>query len=196
MSFNLKTIGQALAVAREDRGWTQRDLATKAGTTQARISKIENGETDPKLSTIIEIIRTLGIEIVLVPTKHLPAVNALVRQDNLQDRGKANGVILDQLANHLVQLRQHFPENEDLRRLDLTTRELRNFRLTEGMEKPLRDVLAAVRRVSETPALVATLTEPANAIRRLRNERAHSLSEDKPLRRAAYSLDEEDMDDD
>jgi transcriptional regulator with XRE-family HTH domain len=34
---------------RKERGWTQRDLAAKAGTTQYTISEIELGHRDPHL---------------------------------------------------------------------------------------------------------------------------------------------------
>lgn len=192
MRFSIKLMGQTLANARETTGWTQRDLAAQADTTQARISKIENGDTDPRLSTIIELSRTLGLELMLVPTKHLPAVNALIRQDRLDVRGRSSAAILDRLANNLVQLRQHYPENEDLRQLDRATRELKGLRLTDDMEKPLREVLMTVQRVSETPALIATLSAPADKLRRLRNERVHSANDDVSAPRPAYTLDDED----
>jgi len=51
---------------------TQKDLAKKAGTYQSRISKIESGEHDFRLSTIINIATALDadVEIRLKPTGH------------------------------------------------------------------------------------------------------------------------------
>ncbi|EKN2778795.1 helix-turn-helix transcriptional regulator [Salmonella enterica] len=45
---------------RRDKGWTQGELATKSGIGMAQISKIEKNKTDPKLSTIYQIINALG----------------------------------------------------------------------------------------------------------------------------------------
>jgi len=196
MTYTLQSIGQSLAEARRESRWNQRDLADQAGTTQARISKIENGETDPKVSTLIEIARTLGLEIVLVPLKHLPAVKAIIRHDPLGADDRSSRLILDRLANQLVQLRHHYPDNDDLKRLDRITRELKNFRLTGTMEKPFREILGAVQRVNDTPALVGTLSAPAVKLQRLRNELAHSNIDDGPTQRPAYRLDDEDDTDD
>ena len=78
MTYTLKAIGKSLQAARDRRGLTQRAFAEKAGTTQARVSKIENGDTDARLSTIIEFARTLDLELMLVPRQHIPAVKAIL----------------------------------------------------------------------------------------------------------------------
>ena len=194
MSYSLQQIGDALAAAREARKLSQRDVAQRAGTTQARISKIENGDTDPKLSTMIELARALELELVFVPTKHLPAVNAIVRQEKHKSMARKGEALLDRLSNLLVQLRQHYPSNEDLRRLDRSTRELKNFRISEDASGQLEEIVAAVQMVSETPALVATLGVQEKALRTLRNRQAHQTREAPITRRAAYTLDDEDDD--
>ncbi|MFO7686218.1 MAG: helix-turn-helix transcriptional regulator [Desulfobacterales bacterium] len=66
-----------LKKARMNQKLSQRGLARKAGMPQAQISRIENAAVDPKTSTLIELARTLGLEVVLVPRKHLTAVKAL-----------------------------------------------------------------------------------------------------------------------
>lgn len=90
MSYALSEIGKYLQAARDRSGLTQRAFAEKAGTTQARVSKIENGETDARLSTIIEFARTLDLELMLVPRQHIPAIKAIlahaVPDDGLEPR--------------------------------------------------------------------------------------------------------------
>jgi DNA-binding XRE family transcriptional regulator len=49
-----------LIVARVNRGMDQKTLAERAGTTQPRISQIESGESEPKLSMAFRIARALG----------------------------------------------------------------------------------------------------------------------------------------
>lgn len=49
-----------LAELREGAGITQTDLAKILGITQPRISKIESGGSDPKLSTVYDFLSGLG----------------------------------------------------------------------------------------------------------------------------------------
>jgi transcriptional regulator with XRE-family HTH domain len=55
-------------------GLTQRDLAARAGTHQSRISKIESGEHDIRLSTLVQLAEALGREVAirLVPQQDEP----------------------------------------------------------------------------------------------------------------------------
>lgn len=48
--------------ARASRGWTQADLARAIGVQQPAIAKLESGDRDPKLSTMVAVCRALGIE--------------------------------------------------------------------------------------------------------------------------------------
>lgn len=54
---------------RKELGWTQTKLAEEANTHQANVSRIESGELDPRLSTIVELAEAMGtrVEIRLVP---------------------------------------------------------------------------------------------------------------------------------
>lgn len=65
--FELFKIGFLLEEARNSRGKTQQELASKCGTNKSYISRIENDASDIKLSTLIKIIRDgLGGELKLV----------------------------------------------------------------------------------------------------------------------------------
>ena len=48
--------------------------------TQAQIARIESGLTDPRLSTLTELARALGLEPVLLPKQLLPSVSSLMAQ--------------------------------------------------------------------------------------------------------------------
>lgn len=61
-------LANEIIACRRQLGWTQKDLAGRAGTHQSRISKIESAEYDIRLSTLIEIAEALDarVEIRLV----------------------------------------------------------------------------------------------------------------------------------
>ena len=65
--------------ARQKRGWGQRKLAAKVGLPQPHISGIESGEIVPRFDTLLDLVRVLDLDILLVPRALVPAVQSLVR---------------------------------------------------------------------------------------------------------------------
>lgn len=59
-------LGKLIAGARDELGWTQRDLADRAKPCDPQnISKIERGEHHPRIDTVQRLLRALGISVVL-----------------------------------------------------------------------------------------------------------------------------------
>ncbi|MFZ1104836.1 MAG: helix-turn-helix transcriptional regulator [Hyphomicrobiaceae bacterium] len=77
--YSTEHVIEALKLARKEKRLSQRELSAKAGMPQGHISKIENGAVDLKLSSLMELARALGLEIMLVPRKLVPAVEMLAR---------------------------------------------------------------------------------------------------------------------
>lgn len=69
----------ALRVAREKKALSQRALSARAGMPQSHISRMERGMVDLQLSSLVELARVLDLEIMAVPRKLVPAVEAIVR---------------------------------------------------------------------------------------------------------------------
>ena len=76
---------QALKEAREKRAWTQRELASRLGLTQKHISGIESGKIVPRYDTLLELVRALDRDLLMVPRALVPVVQSLVR-DHLKDQ--------------------------------------------------------------------------------------------------------------
>lgn len=72
-------LAAVLKEARKSKGLSQTELGKKVGLPQSHISKIERGQTVPKLTSLIELTRMLDLELVLVPRKLLPAVQSTIR---------------------------------------------------------------------------------------------------------------------
>jgi len=59
-------LGQLLKL-RNQKGWTQQELAEKAETSQQRISRIEKHEQSPTLKTLCRMADALDVNITLTP---------------------------------------------------------------------------------------------------------------------------------
>jgi len=59
-------------------GLSQEVAARRAGLTQTYLSKVERAKIDPRLSTLQDIARAQGLELMLVPQEIVPAVRALL----------------------------------------------------------------------------------------------------------------------
>ena len=58
-------LGRALRDARRRQGWTQAELAERAGVSQPTVSNTERGVSDASLSTLLRLASILGLELVL-----------------------------------------------------------------------------------------------------------------------------------
>lgn len=58
-------LGILLRKARMETGLSQTELAALADSTQAEVSKIERGVSQPRLETIEKFLRAMGLEVVL-----------------------------------------------------------------------------------------------------------------------------------
>jgi transcriptional regulator with XRE-family HTH domain len=70
---------EKLKEARINRGWGQRELGGKIGLPQPHISAIESGEVTPRFDTLLDIVRVLELDLLLVPRSLVPAVQSLIR---------------------------------------------------------------------------------------------------------------------
>jgi transcriptional regulator with XRE-family HTH domain len=76
---DIDPIRRALKDARLSRRLTQQALAHRLGLRQRQISDLERATTDPRLSTVQDVARTLDLELVLIPRPLIAAVQALQR---------------------------------------------------------------------------------------------------------------------
>jgi len=65
--------------ARAQRGWGQRELGAAVGLPQPHISAIESGGIVPRYDTLLDVVRVLDMDLLLVPRSLVPAVQSLIR---------------------------------------------------------------------------------------------------------------------
>lgn len=68
-----------LAVARRAAGLSQEELATKSGLNRKTVNRVETGAIDPRLSTLDMMARTLGLDMMLVPSAIRADIEAFVQ---------------------------------------------------------------------------------------------------------------------
>lgn len=60
-----KQIGAIIRRARRSSGLTQADLGARIGLRQATVSKLEKGESATRISTLLDALTALGLEIII-----------------------------------------------------------------------------------------------------------------------------------
>jgi transcriptional regulator with XRE-family HTH domain len=82
----LLEIGRLLKATRRGRQLTQEVVADMAGISRPRYREIEAGNRAARTTTLINIGRALGLELMLIPQAMVPAVDALLQpHDDLDD---------------------------------------------------------------------------------------------------------------
>lgn len=85
-SESLLEIGQLLKATRKGLQLTQEQVADIAGMSRPRYREIEAGSSAARTTTLINIARALGLELMLIPQAMVPAVDALLRpHDDVDD---------------------------------------------------------------------------------------------------------------
>ena len=74
------TVHEIIRTARRDAGLTQRDLAERVGTTQSAVSRWEHGGDEPRLSTLVRVLRACGVDADLVVRPREAVDRAQIRQ--------------------------------------------------------------------------------------------------------------------
>jgi transcriptional regulator with XRE-family HTH domain len=80
---------RTLRLRRQSRNITQKQLGDLLGMAQSQIARIERGRSDMRVSTLIDLARSLGLEPMLVPKHLLPAIGYLIEEKSSTARAKA-----------------------------------------------------------------------------------------------------------
>lgn len=194
--YNLTPYAETIRQARLQKGWTQRDLSARSRMPQAQISRFENGEVDPQVSTLVELARSLDLELQLVPRSAITAVEAAVRSAEARSDERALRGLLKRLQAAAQEAYQSAPEREDIASIRASLRELEPLApLVQGSEitKALQGLLLNLQQFVVYPPAqrgrhAKGYVDAAAWLKRLRNQLVHAPQAERP----AYSLDDEE----
>ncbi|MPZ32027.1 MAG: helix-turn-helix domain-containing protein [Rhodospirillales bacterium] len=200
MLLGVDRIATILRNAREKKSLSQRDLSAVSGVPQSHISKIEKGAVDLRLSSLVELARTLDLEVTLVPRSAVPAVQSIVRSTAQASDGKQTRLALKDLHR----LEQTITRNSSV--LPLTPKELAevqqqlrllsHFPLSEPDRKTIQSAYKTLQTHLSDHKNLNALRQAFAHLKDLRNRVAHrpsTVSGPQPVR-PAYTLDEDDDD--
>ena len=85
--ISIEHLVKALVDARKKASMTQHELGQSLSIPQSYISEIENGKRDLRASTLLEIARTLGYEVMLIPRSHLKEVESVLEGEKEEEQG-------------------------------------------------------------------------------------------------------------
>jgi transcriptional regulator with XRE-family HTH domain len=85
-SETIKYLGRILRDTRKQAGLTQAQVAERAGITRPRYREIESGDAAARTTTLVNVARALGMELMLIPQSMVPGVHALLRPSEDEDR--------------------------------------------------------------------------------------------------------------
>jgi DNA-binding XRE family transcriptional regulator len=195
MKYTLEHIAAALKTAREAQGLSQRALSELAGVPQSHISKIEKGAVDLRVSSLIELVRILDLELVLVPRKSVPAVSSIIRSTTgvVDPSSRAALHTLKRLREKVVALKQTAPTSSELAQLQRQIRDLERMKISSVHLETLRAITRNLRTKQGSQS-AEDLRRILSQLRELRDRVAHDLESPPPAEkvRPAYSLEDDE----
>ena len=99
---NPNTWHENIRKARKDQRITQQEMAQRTNIRQSRISQIENGQVDPKLSEIVSVSENLGSVLVQVPYAILPSIEEVTREYERQSKDRRARTIPELILGNRV----------------------------------------------------------------------------------------------
>ena len=68
-----------MAALRRAAGLSQQQLAERSGLSRMTVQRTEGGDLDPRFSTLAEMARVLGLELIAVPADLRPQLQAFIQ---------------------------------------------------------------------------------------------------------------------
>jgi len=200
MSYKTQEVVEALKAARESKGLSQRALAEKAGVLQTQISKIENGATDFRLSTLVALAGALELELALVPRKAVTAVQSVIRASEpaavfgrtLTDQRKE----YDRFRKILANLPDTVKFTTECAQVQRQYRDLQKFQLDKSQLDALRERAQALQALRDQDTGLQALRLAVSELQSIRNALPNGSANVSRIDTVehAYTLDGEDSD--
>lgn len=199
MSVGIDEIAANIRAARQKKALTQKELGQRVGLPQSHISKIENGAVDLQLSSLVEIVRALDLEVKLVPRKALPAVEGAVRAHGTTVETSRALNLLKEQAQLAESIERSFPDLSQIEAFQNAIRNIPKLQFDAAQLKALDEALQPAKRLKSlidaqggAAKLAKQLEEATSSLRHFRNIQVHTPLIETRRQLPAYRLEEDD----
>lgn len=198
MTYLNDQILKSLREARQRKGFSQRELSARSGVPQSHISRIENGDVDLRVSSLVALARVLDLELELVPKKSVPAVKSIVRSSvntdysDTQKRIKAQLSAFDETIRKATQLTGVTALQKELASINRLSEQIERLQPNaKALEKIVNSTKVLGKALRQNSGVFEAIKRSEEQLKSIRNIAAHSPA---PVvqARSAYSLDEAD----
>ncbi len=198
MSDSTEYIFKQLKNARETQGLSQRELSALSGVPQSYISKVESGDVDIRVSSLVQLALILELKLVLVARRNLPALNALQLSypaETADRDARQAKKVLTRLKNDLSKLAAEHPKIRESAQLQRIVRELFHYQISADDIRLLKSAANAVNSYQSDSSKIEELRSALADLQNLRRSLAYiaALASDEPDSRPAYALDPDDI---
>ncbi len=205
MITGIEDIATNIREARLAKLLTQKELGQRVGLPQSHISKIEKGTVDLQLSSLVEIVRALDLDIKLVPRKAIPAVEGAVRLHSPTAETSRALNVIRQNALFAERLKAGYPSLIQTEGFQEALKNLPNVRYDAAQVKALQEALkpfaqlqeriqtiGKILQQSELNKVGKQLQEATKSLNHLRNIQVHSPQIETLRQLPAYRLEEDE----
>ena len=199
MNYTITHITDKLKAEREAQGLSQLALSKLAGIPQSHISKIENGTVDLRLSSLIELARVLGLELILVPRKALPAVKSIVRgiarpSKNIPGNIPSTIKELKRIQNTITSFTKDHPSIKEFAQIQRQINDIQHFRVPNSDLEAIQKASKTLQAIKFDNSYIESIRKTLSEFQNVRNALAHSSIDLPAIEtvRSAYALESDD----
>lgn len=205
MSTAIEDIAASIKAARITKGFTQKQLGERVGLPQSHISKIEGGNVDLQISSLVEIARALDLELKLVPRRTVPAIEGVVRSQRERSEASRALATIAETNRFAERVRESYPSVTEVNEFQSALKDVQTVNFNPEtlkaiqqalqpvahLKKHLHDLGWALEQQAGTKKLAQQIAASTRALQHVRNLQVHAIDRDSASRLPAYRLEDD-----
>ena len=205
MTTAIEDIAASIKAARTAKSFTQKQLGERVGLPQSHISKIEGGNVDLQISSLVEIARALDLELKLVPRRTVPAIEGVVRSQRERSEASRTLATIAETNRFAERVRESYPSVTEVTELQSALKDIQavnlNFKTLKAIQqalqpvahlkKHLQDLGWALEQQEGTKKFAQQIAASTRALQHVRNLQIHTIDRDSASRLPAYRLEDD-----
>ena len=205
MTTAIEDIAASIKAARIAKGFTQKQLGERVGLPQSHISKIEGGNVDLQISSLVEIARALDLELKLVPRRTVPAIEGVVRSQRERSEASRTLATIAETNRFAERVRESYPSVTEVNEFQSALKDVQTVNFNPETLKAIQQALQPVAHLKKhfqdlgwaleqqegTKKLAQQIAASTRALKHVRNLQVHAIDRDSARKLPAYRLEDD-----